>query len=169
MHPDLIGPIRELLVRSGKPYVIENVEGAPLINPILLCGTMFNLRTLAGTLFGLFGEEEAYSQLRRHRLFECSFPIEVTMKCRHNDGSAIGVYGGGQHPLRKRPATVAVYGNAGGSSKRDGLLHFGVEARKEAMGIDWMTGSELSQAIPPAYTEFIGKHFIQASVEAWSK
>jgi DNA (cytosine-5)-methyltransferase 1 len=56
-HPDLIAPIRERLVRSGKPYCIENVVGAPLINPITLCGSMFALRTY------------------RHRLFECSFPI----------------------------------------------------------------------------------------------
>lgn len=58
-HPDLIGPTRAMLLASGVPYVIENVVGAPLENPILLCGAMFGLATY------------------RHRLFESSFPIPV--------------------------------------------------------------------------------------------
>jgi DNA (cytosine-5)-methyltransferase 1 len=50
-HPDLIGPTRELIELAYKPYVIENVEGAPLINPTLLCGGMFGLRTYRHRLF----------------------------------------------------------------------------------------------------------------------
>lgn len=57
-HPDLIEPTRVMLKASGVPYVIENVVGAPLDNPIMLCGAMFGLQTY------------------RHRLFECSFHIE---------------------------------------------------------------------------------------------
>lgn len=58
-HPDLITPLRPLLEESGRPWVIENVEGAPLIDPVLLCGSMFaGLRTY------------------RHRLFEASFPLD---------------------------------------------------------------------------------------------
>lgn len=57
-HPDLIGPTRELLNEIGLPYIIENVEGAPLLDPVLLCGAMFpGLRTY------------------RHRLFETNFPL----------------------------------------------------------------------------------------------
>jgi DNA (cytosine-5)-methyltransferase 1 len=56
-HPDFVGLIRAKLQASGVPWCIENVPGAPLINPIELCGAMFGLRTY------------------RHRLFECSFPI----------------------------------------------------------------------------------------------
>lgn len=144
-HPDLIEPTRELLLNFGVPFVIENVVGAPLRNPLMLCGTMFGLGTKEG------------SQLRRHRLFELGGFSVPQPECAHNDGSAIGVYGGGQHPQRRRPATILVFGNAGGSSVRDGIQHYGVSARRDAMGIDWMTGKELSQAIPPAYTEFIGR------------
>jgi DNA (cytosine-5)-methyltransferase 1 len=56
-HPDLIAPTREILEEIGLPYIIENVEGAPLIDPITLCGAMFGLRTY------------------RHRLFETSFSL----------------------------------------------------------------------------------------------
>ena len=97
-HPDLIAKTRELLIKSGKPYIIENVVGArkELINPVMLCGTMFKLETKGG------------SQLRRHRYFEASFPVGLTPPCQHNNGSAIGVYGGGQNPDRKKPATIGV-------------------------------------------------------------
>ncbi len=151
-HPDLIKPTRDLLSDSNIPYVIENVSGSrdQLINPIMLCGSMFGLQTKDG------------AQLRRHRYFECSSFFGLTPTCQHNRGSVIGVYGGGQHPQRRKPATIGVYGNSGGSSKRDYLDYscFTVDARREAMGIQWMVGKELSEAIPPAYTEWIGRRVI---------
>lgn len=151
-HPDLVAPVRELLIASGKPYVIENVVGAPLINPIVLCGTMFGL-----------GVKEAGAELRRHRLFE-SNRFLFSRECQHNTTpQVIGVYGGGGahygRPAR-RPRTVGVWGGSGGFSQRDGVQQFSTVERAEAMGIDWMTGKELSQAIPPAYTEFIGRQLI---------
>lgn len=153
-HINLIPDTRRILIQSGKPYIIENVPGAKgeLINPIMLCGTMFGLIARNG------------AQLRRHRLFETRptilFPPAT---CKHNRTvSAIGVYGGGQHPNRRRPSTIGVYGNSGGSSNRDGTVMFGIEDRRCAMGINWMTGTELSQAIPPAYTEWLGKQILEA-------
>lgn len=151
-HPDLIKPTREWLLKTGKPYVIENVEGAKreLINPVMLCGSMFGLQTKAG------------SQLRRHRLFEMPWYFGLSnLVCQHNkNASTIGVYGGGQHPHRRKiPATIGVYGHAGGHSKRDypDIECFTTQDRRDAMGISWMTGKELSQAIPPAYTKWIGE------------
>ena len=152
-HSELIIPIRALLEATGKPYIIENVMGAAttLRANVMLCGTMFGLQTDGG------------SQLRRHRLFELSFPVRfLPPPCQHNNGSAIGVYGGGQNPARKRPATIGVWGHAGGSSDRDGVAQFGTDDRRAAMGIDWMVGAELSEAIPPAYTEFLGAHLLRA-------
>ena len=148
-HPDLIEPTRKRLENSGTLWTIENVMGAPLRNPIMLCGTMFGLQTKYG------------NQLRRHRIFEMPWYNGFAPVCNHNNGSAIGVYGGGQHPQRRRPATIGVWGNAGGSSKRDGLLQFGTQDRRDAMGIDWMTGKELSQAIPPAFSQWIAERLIE--------
>lgn len=76
-----------------------------------------------------------------------------------SQGSAIGVYGGGQHPHRRTPA-VTVDSHSGGSSIRGDAM-FGIEARREAMGVDWMSGNELSQAIPPAYTQWIGDRLLE--------
>jgi DNA (cytosine-5)-methyltransferase 1 len=148
-HPDLVEPVRNLLIKTGKPYIIENVVGSPLINPVMLCGTMFNLQTKGG------------SQLRRHRLFETSFPVEEPPKCNHLKGSVIGVYGGGQNPARKIPTTIGVWGQTGGSSKRDNLVQFLVQDRRDAMGIQWMTANELSESIPPAYTFWVGNQFLK--------
>jgi DNA (cytosine-5)-methyltransferase 1 len=120
-HPDLVAPTRALLKASGRPYVIENVVGAPLLDPLELCGAMFGLRVY------------------RHRLFECSFPVDVPAHPPHTA------------PLRKmgrRPQPgdfLHVVGNFSG-----------VAQAKEAMGIDWMVRDELREAIPPAYTKFIG-------------
>lgn len=154
-YPMLIGDVRDLLIATGRPYVIENVGGArrELINPVMLCGTMFGLETETG------------NQLQRHRYFELSFGGFLTPTCGHNTASAIGVYGGGQNPERRKSMVVGVYGHTGGTSNRNGLSQFGVDIRREVMGIDWMTNSELNEAIPPAYTEFIGKHLIQALKE----
>jgi DNA (cytosine-5)-methyltransferase 1 len=143
-HADLVGAIRELIAASGRPWVIENVMGAPLRYSLQLCGTQFGLQTTEGSQF------------------ESPWVFALLPPCSHNDGSAIGVYGGGQHPSRRRPATIGVWGNSGGFSQRDSLHHYGIDKRKEAMQIDWMNGDELSEAIPPAYTEFIGRQLLAA-------
>lgn len=122
-HPELIAPTRNMLVQTGKPYIIENVPGAPLFSPTVLCGSMFS-----------------FLKVRRHRLFETSFSV-IAPTCNHAAQSHV----------------VAVYGHSGGSSKRDGLKFDGVKEWKEAIGIDWMTGAELAEAIPPAYTEYIAR------------
>jgi DNA (cytosine-5)-methyltransferase 1 len=130
-HPELIEPTRGLLERIGLPYVIENVEGAPLCESVTLCGSMFP---------GL--------EVRRHRLFECSFPV-TQPRCAHAaQGPVVGVYG-----------NTGAGGNRG-LERRRGRSN-GVEDWRRAMGIDWMTARELTQAIPPAYTEFIGHQLIR--------
>lgn len=146
---DFLPATRAALVSSGLPYIIENVRGAPLINPIVLCGTMFKLQTLNGE-----------AELWRHRLFESNVSLFLDLKCNHRKlEKVIGVYGG--HGRDRRRVVIGVYGNSGGKSVRDGTQGFSVEKRREAMGIDWMNGMELSQAIPPAYTEYIGKQLIE--------
>lgn len=145
-HPDLIEATRELLFHAGKPSVMENVPGAPLENAVRLCGSSFAL-----------GVEDGSAELRRHRMFELSFSILVP-PCAHGTRT-IGVYG---HQQRKR--VIGVYGGHGRDRRRTSSAwaqDFPTEDRRFAMGIDWMTGDELSQAIPPAYTEFIGAQLLE--------
>ena len=147
-HPDLLTPTRKLLEAQPLPYVIENVSGAPMQGAyIMLCGSMFGLGT-------------GNAELRRHRLFELGGFAALAPPCQHHTRSlVIWVYGG--HG-RDRRRTVGVYGQAGGSSVRDGTQQFSTAQRAEAMGIDWMTGAELSQAVPPAYTLHVGDFLMRA-------
>ena len=168
-HEDQLTPTRALLQQIGKPYVIENVPGAPMEGAwVRLCGSMFALGV-------------GSAELRRHRQFELGGFYALTPPCSHYSRPlAVGVYGGGGkdnrrtigvygdgngRDYRRHPATVLVTGHAGGASVRDGVQQFTTDERREAMGIDWMTGDELSQAIPPAYTRYIGT-WLLAAVEA---
>jgi DNA (cytosine-5)-methyltransferase 1 len=149
-YVDLIDPTRNLLEGMEIPYVIENVPGAPLNDPVKLCGSMFGLGTLSGDGAKV---ERKYRQLRRHRLFETSFDLSQPI-CKH-DGEAIGVYGGGPtgRYTFENGAKKDRYGRRGGYQGT-------VDEKREAMGIDWMNGARINQAIPPAYTEFIGKQLL---------
>jgi len=144
-HIDLIPATRERLTAGSMPWVIENVVGAPLNNPVLLCGTMFGL-----------GCQDA--DLRRHRVFETSFPLPWPPQCSHGKRAVVGVYGG--HIRDRRRRTIGVYGEGCRDSRRKsdkGIDEFTVEDGREAMGIDWMTLAELCQAIPPAYSEYLAR------------
>ncbi len=134
--PKLIPRVRKRLQTAGVPWCIENVEEArwAMHEPRLLCGSMFGL-----------GAQDC--QLQRHRLFETSFDLPAA-ECRHDARPVIGVYGG---HARKRAA------KHGGRGTRDVWEGGHKAAASEAMGIDWMTLAEMSEAIPPAYSEFIGR------------
>jgi len=129
-YPELVEPVRDALIRSGLPYVIENVPGAPLLDAVTLCGQMFGLGVI------------------RHRLFETNWPLTAPEHVAHT-----GKVGDG------RMFTVA--GHGGGRSIRDGYALGGLADWQKAMGIDWMGMGPLAQAIPPAYTEFIGRQLIE--------
>jgi DNA (cytosine-5)-methyltransferase 1 len=125
-HPDLITPMRQRLQVTGKPYVLENVIGAPLRTPLVLCGAMFGLRVY------------------RHRLFESNLLLFQPTHPRHQVKAAA-------------PGAIAradEFWCVGG--------HFGhKEEAQAAMGIDWMkTVQEIAKAIPPAYTEWIGRQLL---------
>lgn len=135
-HPDQIAPIRERLVANGAPYIIENVLGAPLKDPVMLCGAMFGLAVI------------------RHRLFECSFPIERPVHPKHSGSLVTGEYvtvaGNGGVPawtLKEREAR---------GLSRHVLGEMTLERWREAMGINWMSRKPLTQAIPPAFSEWLG-------------
>jgi len=126
-HPDLIAIVRVLLEETGKPFVIENVPGARhlLREPVMLCGTMFNL------------------PLWRHRYFEIwprlSTPIQL--RCNHT--------------------TLPVLVSGTTRRKVGGRFEYSIAEKREAMQIPWMTTRELDQAIPPVYTEWIGKRILE--------
>jgi DNA (cytosine-5)-methyltransferase 1 len=129
-HPDLIESTRAALKETGKSYVIENVDGAPLINPVWLCGTTFPALAVI-----------------RHRQFEANFPI-TPRPC------------GNRHPLvytrDKRKRQYGMLDESMSYVMVNGGGNCSVSRAREAMGIDWMTKAELNEAVPPAYTEYVG-------------
>lgn len=125
---DLVEPVRALLIASGKPYIIENVPGAPLINPITVCGSAFGLK------------------VRRHRIFESNVALRGT-QCDHKaQGRPIGVYGSLRDEIP-----------GGGKTANS------IEEAREAMGIDWLIWTELVEAIPPHYTEYLGRQVLDGN------
>jgi DNA (cytosine-5)-methyltransferase 1 len=127
-YPDLIDPTRELLERSGLPWVIENVPGAPLRSPIQLCGTAFGLR------------------LQRHRLVESNRPLWA-IQCRHGINNWDDSLKHSTGRTKRRVVCIGEY-------------RVPIDMQREAMEINWMDLHELSEAIPPAYTEYIGRQLI---------
>lgn len=133
-YPKQIEQFRSMFEGFGKPYVIENVEFAPMPNlplfgthTILLCGSMF-----------------PPLRVYRHRLFESNVPLVAPkhprhmVKCAKQGRAAVD----GQF--------VTVTGNCSGA-----------DYARESMGIDWMVRDDLSQAVPPAYTRFVGSQLIK--------
>jgi DNA (cytosine-5)-methyltransferase 1 len=139
-YEDLIEPTRQALIESGKPYVIENVVGAPLLNPITLCGSMFGL------------------DVRRHRLFESNMDLEQP-KCKHEIWQ-LNRYPGGRSRERGN-ARVLCRGTI-----EVGRWNIPIETQKAGMGIDWISNlRKLSESIPPAYTKIIGEQVV--SLHCW--
>ena len=123
LYPDLIGAIRQKLKNWGGCWVIENVAGAPLRDPIMLCGMMFDLK------------------LYRHRYFESSHSIFSP-----------------PHPPHSKPASRAGHWIPGTICSVAGNCA-PIALAREAMGINWMMRDELAEAIPPAFSEYIVRHF----------
>lgn len=150
-HPNLIPETRALLRESGTDYVIENVPGAPLEQAVKLCGSMFGLRC-------------DVAELRRHRYFECSFLV-LTPECVHgNVPQTIGVYGktsrnGSDKENRLKTITVTGHTPQQNVVRNEIRETFTADQAREAMGIDWMPLKALSQAIPPAYSEFLARQW----------
>ena len=132
--PRLIEPVRSILVQSGLPYIMENVDGAPLIDPVVLCGTMFpGLRVL------------------RHRLFEANFKIVPPPHKRHPK----------VHTFDRRKTHFGKTDEWEDFVTVTGGGNCTLAAARDAMGIDWMTKGEINESIPPAYTQHIGEYLLR--------
>jgi DNA (cytosine-5)-methyltransferase 1 len=122
---DLIPETRAALIATGKPYIIENVMGSPLIDPIMLCGSAFGLK------------------VRRHRIFESNLKLQGTT-CNHKEqGRPVGVYGSLRDEIPK-----------GGKTAES------IDEARQAMDMPWAIWSELVEAIPPAYTKYLGEQIV---------
>ena len=135
-HPQLIPAGRELMTATGLPYLIENTAGAPIRRDLKLCGESFGLA------------------VTRHRYFELhGFAVPQMPHPKHR-----GRTRGYRHGVWHDGPYLAVYGNGGGKATVD-------EAR-EALGIDWTRDRRsLAEAVPPAYSRYIGEHLAASLAE----
>lgn len=178
-YPDLIAPVRERLMAQASSWCIENVPGAPLghggLPLVLLCGTMFP---------GLITPDGS-AELRRHRWLEISWPILFKPQCRHGGaGETLSVCGTGLDSGKQRwakrtaisvvgpkamPAVshrrraISVTGQTAQTNIERNQIRqtYSTDEARAAMGIDWMTMKDLSQAIPPAYSEWVGRQALE--------
>jgi len=129
-YPDLIEPTRQILQASGKPYIIENVDTAPLENPVMLCGRMF-------------------SELRvyRHRLFESNMEFEVPPHPTHD--KLVFTHDKRKHHYKRFDNGMFIQVTGGGNGT--------IEQKRRAMNISWMIHKEINESIPPAYTKYLGE------------
>lgn len=143
VHDDLVAETRDLLNKTGKPWIMENVVGAPLIAPILLCGRMFSLHA--------YDTDGQFLVLDRHRLFETSLRLSAPPHPPHHRGRVpvAGVYGGGS---QDRAHAKGV--RRGGYTPHKGVM-------MDLVGIDWMTLVGMTQAVPPAYTKYLGRQMLR--------
>jgi DNA (cytosine-5)-methyltransferase 1 len=127
-HPQLIAPVRRALEELGRPYVMENVPGAPLNEPVMLCGAMFGLQTY------------------RHRLFETSWPLGSRVPSHPAHGARTARMG--------RPAVEGEYHSFVGNFS-------GLDTARRVMGMPWANQDGIRQAVPPAYTEWVGRELLR--------
>lgn len=134
---NMIPEVREALVANGKPYIIENVEGADMVNPITLCGSMFPELHVY--------DETGRRWLKRHRLFESNVELH-SLVCDHKNA--------GVRPL-------GIYGSMRDNIPSGGQTVRSIQEGRQLMGIDWMLWGELKESIPPVYTEFLGRQLLE--------
>ena len=145
-YPDLIESTRERLERSGAFWVIENVPEAPIRPDVLLTGAMFQLPIVRTRIFEICGFTVPFSLIPLHTGTVTKGDLACVAGNGVNNAYSLrrshGLYKWSDLPKDLREKL----------SKRNSA-----DGWREAMGIDWMTKAELAQAVPPAYSEFIGR------------
>jgi DNA (cytosine-5)-methyltransferase 1 len=151
-HPRLVEPVRIALERVGRPWVIENVQGAPLRRDIVLCGSMFEMPACDKAILAAEGIDVAdmpTRPIKRHRIFEFGFWrwswSSMLPPCCHTR-PFVGVYG---QPHGKQGAWP-------------GMLPDNLAIWRAAMGMPWASIKGCSEAVPPDYTECIGRELLRA-------
>ena len=142
-YPDIMADVREALRATGKPYVIENVQRAPLINPVTLCGCMFGLTVEWDT--GIPGNPTSWG-LRRLRDFEV-----------HGFELAQPDHVPGIHHL---PTIPVIQGTTYWFRHHWNITTVTVDVKRRLMRTEWMTKQGTGESIPPAYAEYIGRSFL---------
>jgi DNA (cytosine-5)-methyltransferase 1 len=138
-YPDLVASVRDILIKSGIPFVMENVPQAPLRKDLFLCGEMFGLKVIRHRIFEIHG-------------FVCKQP---PIRCKEHKGKVVN----GEYIMVCRGGRPGCYGD---KEKRNRLKAPTLGQAKEAMGIEHITNfNTIAEAIPPAYAKYIMRQFVK--------
>ncbi|MFC8529163.1 DNA methylase, partial [Nocardia sp. NPDC057227] len=123
------------LAAQPRPWIVENVMGARMRRDVVLCGSMFGLRTY------------------RHRQFAIDSRIPLLPPVPWHPPHRVRTSTRARREAFAAGMNISVTGDVG------------TWVGPACMGIDWMTGNELSQAIPPAYTHHLGTFLLDHLTE----
>ena len=141
-YPHMIPPTRDFFIASGKPYIIENVKGSDLHDPVELCGCMFDLKAV--------DTDGILLHLQRARRFESNIPLTIPKPHDHSDHEWVaGSYGGA-----RKDKYDAKFVRKGGYVPS-------IPVQQQLLGIDWMSQTAMYQSLPPVYTQYLGNQVLK--------
>ena len=135
---NMIPEVRDALIASGKPYIIENVPNAPLINPVQLCGSAFQLK------------------VRRHRLFESNVPL-VGTGCYHKEqGKPVGIYGSMRDEIPNGGHTAKTMAEANEAMGIDWMIWGELVESIPPVYTQWLGEQIATRLLTSTFTEMLG-------------
>lgn len=148
-HPDLVAAVRAALLDTGRPWIMENVPGSPMRADVILSGAQFDLDVVRVRLFEVSGWPAPFNLARQH-----------SKTVTHGDLASVAGNGTNNAWNLRKSRGMCKWRDLPADLRRRLSERNSVDGWRAAMRIDWMTRDELREAVPPAYTEYLGRELL---------